>query len=178
MKNLVSSWNAVSEETMVNCLKKANVCQVNQQITVTDTDDPFKRLEEELDDLCNLDGNVVQGTLSAESFIELDSEIVTSASCISDADILVEVVPPDSFEDEDDDEDNDDDLNYNIDDLDCPPPPIRPSRGNIVEALDELQDLSLFSSYGHEIRSLTLKNKEQTEGLKQSHLTDFFRVVN
>ena len=51
------------------------------------------------------------------------------------------------------------------------------------EALDKLQDLSLFSSYGNEIRYLTLKietflNKERTEGLKQSHLTDFFQVVN
>ena len=45
------------------------------------------------------------------------------------------------------------------------------SKGDIEEALDKLQDLSLFSSYGDEIRSLTLKietflNKERTEGLK------------
>ena len=57
------------------------------------------------------------------------------------------------------------------------------SKGDIEEALDKLQDLSLFSSYGDEIRSLTLKieiflNKERTEGLKESHLTDFFQVVN
>ena len=76
-----------------------------------------------------------------------------------------------------------DDLNDNIDDLDCLPPLTRLSKGNIEEALDKLQDLLLFSSYGDEIRSLTLKietflNKERTEGLKQSHLTDFFQVVN
>ena len=57
------------------------------------------------------------------------------------------------------------------------------SNGDIEESLDKLQDLSLFSSYGDEIKSLTLKietslNKERTEGLKQSHLTDFFQVVN
>ena len=50
-----------------------------------------------------------------------------------------------------------DDLNDNIDDLDCLPPLTRPSKGDIKEALDKLQDLSLFSSYGDEIRSLTLK---------------------
>ena len=38
-------------------------------------------------------------------------------------------------------------------------------------------------SYGDKIRSLTLKtdtflNKKRTEHLKQSHLTDFFQVVN
>ena len=57
------------------------------------------------------------------------------------------------------------------------------SKRDIEEALDKLQDLSLFSSYGDEIRSLTLKietfrNKERTEGLKQCHLTDFFQIVN
>ena len=41
---------------------------------------------------------------------------------MSDADILAEVIRPDSIEDEDDDDGNDDDLNNNIDDLDCPPP--------------------------------------------------------
>ena len=30
MKNLVSSWNAVSEETITNCFKKANISHANQ----------------------------------------------------------------------------------------------------------------------------------------------------
>ena len=47
------------------------------------------------------------------------------------------------------------------------------SKEDTEEALDKLQDLSLFSSYRDEIRSLTLKietflNKERTEGLKQA----------
>ena len=45
------------------------------------------------------------------------------------------------------------------------------TKGDIEEASNKLQDLSLFSSYGDEIRSLTLKieiflNKERTEDLK------------
>ena len=57
------------------------------------------------------------------------------------------------------------------------------TKGDIEEASEKLQDLSLFSSYRDEISSITLKieiflNKEQTEGLKQSHLTDFLQVVN
>ena len=146
---------------------------------MTDADDPFKGLEEKLNNLRKLDKNAVEDTLSAESFVELDSEAVTSASCMSDVDIPAEVIQPDSIEDEDDDDDNDIDLNDNIDDLDCPPPLTRPSKGDIEEALDKLQGLSMFSFYGDKIRSLTLKietflNKEETEGLKQSHLTDFF----
>ena len=71
----------------------------------------------------------------------------------------------------------------NIDDVDCPLQLTRLCTADIMEALDKLQDLSLFSSCWDEIRSLTLiigtlLNKEQTEGLKQNHLTDFFQVVN
>ena len=85
---------------------------------------------------------------------------------MSNADILAKVTRPDCIEDEDDDDDNDNDLNDNIDDLDCPPPLTRPPKGDIEQALDKLQDLSLFASCGDEIRSLALKietflNKER-----------------
>ena len=102
---------------------------------------------------------------------------------MTDADILAEFIRSDSVEDEDDDSDNNDNLNDNIDDLDCPPPLTQLVKEDIEEALDKVQDPSLFSSYGDEIKSLTLKidtflNKEQTESFKQSHLTDFFQVGN
>ena len=122
MENLVSLWNAVLEETIVNCFKKANISHGNQQTAVTNADDSFKSLEEELDSLCKLDENVVQDTLSAESFVELDNEAVISASYMSDADIIVKVIRPDFIEDEDDGDNNDDNLSDNIDELDCPPP--------------------------------------------------------
>ena len=66
MENSISSWNAVSKETIVNCFKKANISHANQQTAVTNTDDPFKSLEEELDNLHKLDENAVEDTLSAE----------------------------------------------------------------------------------------------------------------
>ena len=140
---------------------------------MTNADDPFKSLEEEVYNLLKIDKNVVQDTLSAELFVELDSKAVTSISCMSDAYILAEVMWPDSIEHEDDEDDNDDDLSDKIDKLDSPPPLTPPTKEDIKEALDKLQDLSLFSSYGDGIRSLILKletflNKEQIEGLKQA----------
>ena len=55
-------------------------------------------------------------------------------------------------------------------------------RGSLEQASRSLR-FKMFSSYGDEIRSLTLKietflNKEWTEGLKQIYFTDFFQVVN
>ena len=56
---------------------------------------------------------------------------------MNDADMLSEVIRPDSIEDEDNGEDNDD-LNDNIDGLDWPPPLTRPPKGGIEEALDKV----------------------------------------
>ena len=57
---------------------------------------------------------------------------------MSDGDILTEVIT-DSIEDQDDDV---------IGDLGFSPPLTRPSKSDVEETLDKLQDLCLFSSYG------------------------------
>ena len=67
MKNLMLPWKAVSEETIVNCFKKVNISHASKQTALTNADDPFKSLEEELEKLRKLDENTVQDTLSAES---------------------------------------------------------------------------------------------------------------
>ena len=88
MKHVVSSWNAVSKETIVSCFKKSNISQSNQQAAVSDDDDPFKSLQEDLEKLHELDNDVIQPNLSAESFADLDSEVVTSASFFNDDNII------------------------------------------------------------------------------------------
>ena len=84
MKHLVSSWNAVSKETIVNCFKKSNISQSNQQAVVNDDDYPFKSLQEDLEKLHEFDNDAIQSNLSAESFANLDSEVVTSVSFSND----------------------------------------------------------------------------------------------
>ena len=59
MKHLVSSRNAVSKETIVNCFKKSNIIQSNQQAVVNDDEDPFKSLLEDLEKLHELDNNAI-----------------------------------------------------------------------------------------------------------------------
>ena len=66
MKHLVSSWNAISKETFVNCFKKRNISQSNQQAAVNDDDDPFKSLQKDVDKLHELDNDAIQPNLSAE----------------------------------------------------------------------------------------------------------------
>ena len=139
MKHLVSSWNTVSKETILNCFKKSNISQSNQQAAVNDDDDPFKSLQEDLEKLHELDNDAIQPNLSAESFADLDSEVVTSASFSNDDD--VEVIEGENENNQDDEEST---------------PPTRPSTKEVEDALGTLQDLSMFSTCGDEICSLVL----------------------
>ena len=104
MKHLVSSWNAVSKETIVNCFKKSNISQSNHQAAVNDDDDPFKSLQEDLEKLHELDNDGIQPNLSVESLADLDSEVVTSASFSNDDDIIAEVIEGENQDDQDDEE--------------------------------------------------------------------------
>ena len=46
MKILVSSWEAVSTQTIVNCFRKAGITPEAQNSAITDADDPFSDLKE------------------------------------------------------------------------------------------------------------------------------------
>ena len=170
MKHLVSSWNAILKEIIVNIVKKSNISQSNQQAAVNDDDDPFKSLQEDLEKLHELDNDAIQPNLSAESFADLDSEVVTSASFSNDDDIISEVIEGEN-EESDDDQDGEKST-----------PPTRPSTNEVEDALRTPQDLSMFSTREDEIHSLVLNVnvesllvREQTHNLKRSVVTDFFK---
>ena len=109
-----------------------------------DDDDPFKSLQEDLGKLHELDNDAIQPNLSAESFADLDSEVVTSASFSNDDDIIAEVIEGDNEESEDDQDDEES------------TPPTRPSTNEVEDALGTLQDLTMFSTRGDEIHSLVM----------------------
>ena len=51
MKILVSSWQAVSAQTIVNCFRKAGITPEAQNAAITDVDDLFSDLKESLQQL-------------------------------------------------------------------------------------------------------------------------------
>ena len=51
MKDLASSWNAVSKEAAVNRFTKSDISELNQQMKEAENDDPFKSLIKKLDRL-------------------------------------------------------------------------------------------------------------------------------
>ena len=114
-----------------------------------------------------MDNDAIQPNLSAKSFADLDSEVVTSAS-FSDYDIIPKVIEGENEESKDDQDDEES------------TPPTRPSTNEVEDAFETLQDLSMFSTRGDEIRSLVLNMesllvRERIDNLKQSVVTDFFK---
>ena len=83
-----------------------------------------------------LDNDAIQPNLLAESFADLDSEVVTSASCSNDDDVIVEVI---EGENEETDDDQDDEENM---------PPTHPSTTEVEDTLETLQNLSMFGTMG------------------------------
>ncbi|XP_065647138.1 tigger transposable element-derived protein 4-like [Hydra vulgaris] len=145
MKDLVSSWNAVSKETVINCFKKAGISKTNKSIEEADDDHSFKFLTEELNRLRELDPRAVQEDLSAESYIGLDCDVVTTGSLATDAEIIAQILDP-NFEN--DDNEVEDSVDEAID-VEAPP---RPSDIQLEIAFETIQNASLYSSkYGNEI---------------------------
>ena len=107
-------------------------------------DDPFKSLQEDLEKLHELDNDAIQQNLSAESFADLDSEVVKSASFSNDDNIIAEVIEGEN-EESGDDQDDEESM-----------PPTRPSTNEVGDALETLQDLSMLSTREDENRSFVL----------------------
>ncbi|XP_065674129.1 tigger transposable element-derived protein 4-like [Hydra vulgaris] len=176
MKDLVSSWNAVSKETVINCFKKAGISKTNKSIEEADDDHSFKFLTEELNRLRELDPRAVQKDLSADSYIGLDCDVVTTGSLATDAEIIAQILDP-NFEN--DDNEVEDSVDEAVD-VEAPP---RPSDIQLEIAFETIQNASLYSSkYGNEIQSLALKleglmKMEKIDNLKQYQITDFFQKL-
>ena len=102
MKILAASWEVVTRDTIVNCFKKAAINTEAQHTAITDSDDPFKDLQESLDALKAADPDMVPEDISAESIVDVDNVIAT-APVITDDDILEQFQkdhPPESDEED------------------------------------------------------------------------------
>lgn len=59
MKILADSWEVVTKGTIINFFKKAGIIPTVQQAAINDSDDPFKDLQESLNELRKADSSMV-----------------------------------------------------------------------------------------------------------------------
>ena len=88
MKILVSSWEVVSAQTIVNCFRKVGITYEAQNAAITDADDPFSNLKGSLQQLHDIDPDMVPESVTPESLTDVDNEVITMAPMITDDDIL------------------------------------------------------------------------------------------
>ena len=88
MHMLVSAWNAVSIETIINYFCKAGISDANQEAAVVDEDDPFKNLQNEIDALRNLQPDLVPEHVNAASLTDADAEVSAVQPPLTDSEIL------------------------------------------------------------------------------------------
>ena len=66
--------------------KKSRISSTGQQDAIADSDDPFKDLQESLDDLREADPSLVPNDLSVNDLVTLDNEVIATAPQISNED--------------------------------------------------------------------------------------------
>ena len=88
MTFLTAAWECVSEETFMNCFKKAGISSESQVPSQSDDDDPFKLLDVPLEGFQDkresplfdftVDGyvNVSEDDLTSETHVMADAEII------------------------------------------------------------------------------------------------------
>ena len=164
MKILVDSWEFVCKETIINCFRKAGFTPAVQQAVISDSDDPFKGLQESLNDLRKADSSMVPDDVTATALVSLDDDVIATAPEISE---------PGEGEESDDE--------ISIEEI-FDPVVEKPPRSAIESALDDLKYAAMFSDEGVQMQRLILSferlyENERLKSLKQRDITDFLRPV-
>lgn len=144
---LTAAWDKVSPITVQNCFKRAGVSKESQECSISDTDDPFKKLDEQLDNLKK--GNKItnhQNLMLKPAVIECDELLTADTELPSDADIIAAFQPNSNQDQEEEEEDEDEVVTEE-------PPPRQPSRQELSHAVDVLQTLFV----GLDVNSFTSK---------------------
>ena len=176
MKILVDSWEFVCKETIINCFRKAGITPAVQQAVISDSDDPFKGLQESLNDLRKADSSMVPDDVTATALVSLDDDVIATAPEISEGDIIEELR---ACKEPGEGEESDDEIS--IEEI-FDPVVEKPPRSAIESALDDLKYAAMFSDEGVQMQRLILSferlyENERLKSLKQRDITDFLRPV-
>ena len=176
MNILVDSSKAVSKETIINCFRKAGITSAVQQAAISDSDDPFKDLQESLNDLRKADSSMVPDDVTATALVSLDHDVIVIAPEISEGDFIEELR---ACQEPGEGEESDDEIS--MEEI-FDPVVEKPSRSAIESALDDLKYAAMFSDEGVQMQRLILSferlyENERLKSLKQRDITDFFKPV-
>ena len=132
MRMLAKSWDAISINTVKNCFRKAGISQETQVASINEEDDPFKLLQQNVDELKS--GYLVDENLTVDDYVDIDFQVTTSeTSAMTDQEILDSILINDLAEEEEETEEESSDLS-----------PEKPKLAEVAHAIDLLEHWSLF----------------------------------
>ena len=164
---LASALNEVSQATIVSCFKKAKISGKDQTIAINDEDDPFKEINEDLQELQEKDSSLVPESMTAEDLASADDAVITRESTLTDEETLEEATKIDDNGIEDIEDEDDEEL-------------VALNARDVEKSLEILKSLSLFSEQrGGQMQDLinkfdTLFIREKVEKHEQISITSYF----
>ena len=76
MQILVSASDALSTQTIVNCIRKSGISTESQETAIAEDDDPFRELQKEIDDLRSVQPDLIEEDFDAITFADVDAEVI------------------------------------------------------------------------------------------------------
>ena len=92
MQMLVAAWDAVTTKTDVNRFRNSKISSESQEAAIVEDDDPFKALEEEIENLLLMQLYLVSENMDAALFTDVDAEILVVQYPHSDSEIIAELL--------------------------------------------------------------------------------------
>ena len=91
-QTLVAAWDAVTTETVVNCLRESKISSKSKKTAIAEKNDRLKELEEEIENLHSIQPDLVSENNDAASFTDVDSEVLAVQSPPSGAEMVAELL--------------------------------------------------------------------------------------
>ena len=157
---------------MVNCFRRSGISTESQSTTIANGDDPFRELQDEIDNLRSVQPDFIEKDFDATTFADVDAEVIAVQPPPSDAEIAAELLETESVSD--DDNDNDDDYSSEVADE-----PIKfPDKNELLQIIETLQRFPLFLDIGDTIQSYARRIGSQADQnfakkKKQASIRDF-----
>ena len=166
---LVSAWDALLMQTIVNCFQKSGISTESQETAIAEDDDPFWELQDEIDDLRFVQRNLIEEDFDATTFADVDAEVIAVRPPPSDAEIVAELLEKEGVSDDDDDY-------YSGEVTD---EPVKcPDKNELLQVIETLERFSLFLDKGDTIQSYASRIESQVDQYfakkkKQASIRDF-----